>query len=118
MTGSTTRTPPVTALHDVVGDPALRSAEATVPSGAPPVGARFWNATARTWKADDGRTGTHATVTLCEITERDATGCRYVVVEVLEDTDPPPRDPFVASSGAFAWFGLAAAMERGDVVPA
>lgn len=80
-----------------------------------PVGARFTKTSARGWTAEDGRTGTHTVVTLCEVTERDAVGFRFVVVEVLENTDPPPRNPFVPQSGTMAWFGLAAAMTRGDL---
>lgn len=89
------------------------------PEGAPPVGARFTESSARKWTADDGRVGTHTVVTLCEITERDAIGFAYIVVDVLENSDPPPPpyQPFIPERGRMAWFGLAAALDRGRVIP-
>ena len=91
----------------------------TVPNGAPPVGAQFRKTDARPWTDTDGTKHTHTIVTECRITARDAVGCDYVVTRVVSNTDAPPEGVAYnpPTGGQFAWFGLAAAMERGRVVP-
>jgi hypothetical protein len=99
-------------IHGTVEDVKAFIAEARYPLT---VGERFTQTSARRWTDDSGTKHTHTVVSRCEVTQRDAAGFGYTVVETLESTDAPPRQAFAASAGTMAWFGFTAAVERGDI---
>lgn len=87
-----------------------------------PVGAQFQKNEGHFWTATDGSKRIHSFTTLCEVTESDAHGIRYVVVQVLEEVGRPTGGEIMiptpgTSKGALTLQGLAAAIQRGSIVP-
>ena len=84
-------------------------------STAMQVGDRFTSTSDRRF-TEDGVRRMHHLDLLCEVVSTDAVGFAWNVVEVLnEENRPTTFAPFVPTAGTTAWFGWAAAVERGDV---
>jgi len=86
------------------------------------VGAQFQKNEGHFWTATDGSKHIHSFTTLCEVTEVDSVGIRYVVREVLEEVGRPTEgDAMIPtpgkSKGSLTHAGLAAAIGRYSIVP-
>jgi hypothetical protein len=85
------------------------------------VGTQFQKNEGHFWTAADGSKHIHSFTTLCEVTDADAHGIRYVVREVLEEVGRPTEGAMIPtpgkSKGSLTHAGVAAAIGRYSIVP-